>query len=144
MIDRDPGQSRLELLEGVLDPTRHIERVRPRELLDDQHHARAVVDDRLTDERLVGVDELDDVGQREELAVAAGDRDVGQVLDADDRRDVPDHEALVRRVDEATGPGEVARVELEESVIERLGHGVHDRAQRDALLGHLGRRPPAR
>ena len=64
---------------------------------------------------------------------------MGQVLDADDRRHVADDEALVGRIDVAAGPGEVAGVELQEPVVERLGDGVHDVGEGDAVLDELVR-----
>ena len=123
-----------QVVERLLDAAGDVQRVRPWELLDDEHDARAVVDDRLADEGLVVLDELDDLGQRDGLAVAAGHGHVREILRGDDGRDVADDEPLVGRVDESAGPGEVAGVELEEAVVERLGDGVHDVGQRDPVL----------
>ena len=139
VIDVDAGQARAELVEGFLDAARDIERVRPRELLDDEHHARTVVDDRLADERLVILDELDHLGQRDGLIVSPRDRDVGEILDPDDRRDVADDEPLIRGIDESAGAREVAGVELQDPVVQGLGDGIHDVREGDAVLDHLVR-----
>ena len=89
-----------ELLEGLLDPAGHVERVRPRELLDDEEDAEAVVDDRIPDHRLVVSDELGHVGERDLVAVTPGDGHVREVVDFDDRWDVVDVEPLVGRIDD--------------------------------------------
>ena len=52
-VDLDARQAGPQLLERLLDAAGHLERVGPRELLDDQQQARAVVDDRVADQRLV-------------------------------------------------------------------------------------------
>ena len=48
-----PGEPGPHLVDGGLDALRDVERVAPRELLDDHHETRAAVDDRVADERLV-------------------------------------------------------------------------------------------
>ena len=58
-----PGQAGRELVERLLDAVGDVERVGPRELLDDEHQARAVVDDGVADQRLVVVDDVGDVAE---------------------------------------------------------------------------------
>ena len=52
-VDRDPGEAGLQLVERRLDSSRHVQGVRPRQLLDDEHQPVAVVDDGIADQRLV-------------------------------------------------------------------------------------------
>ena len=54
-----------------LDALGHLERVAPGELLDDQHQARAVVDDGVADQRLVVLDHVGHVAEAQRLAVRA-------------------------------------------------------------------------
>ena len=56
------GQTGLQLLERLLDAFGHIEGVGARELLDDEQQALAIVDDRVTDQRLVVDLDVRDVG----------------------------------------------------------------------------------
>ena len=64
----NPGEARTQLLERVLDPLGHLEGVRTRELLDDEQKAVAIVDDRVTDQRLVVDLDVGDVGEAEVAA----------------------------------------------------------------------------
>ncbi len=64
-----PGQARLHLLDRLFDPARDVERVRPRELLHDEQQAGPVVDDGITEKRLVVLDDLGDVAQMDRLAL---------------------------------------------------------------------------
>ena len=66
----------------VLDPSRDIEGVRPRELLDDEHQAGTVVDDGVAHERLVVDHDVGHVAQEDGLAVAVLDRHLGEVAPA--------------------------------------------------------------
>ena len=58
-----PGQARLKLLDRLVDVARHLQRVAPRILLDDQQQARAAVDDRVAGERLRADREIGDVAE---------------------------------------------------------------------------------
>ena len=64
-----PGKAGPQLVERLLDAVRDLERVRARELLDDEQQARvAVVDDRVADQRLVVLDHVGDVAERSAAA----------------------------------------------------------------------------
>ena len=52
-VERDPGQAGLQRIDHLVHVPRDVERVAPRELLHDQQQARAVLDDGVTDKRLV-------------------------------------------------------------------------------------------
>ena len=91
-----PGQAGRQRGEGVLDARGHLEGVGARELLDDQEQARAVVDDRVADQRLVVLDDRRDVTERAATGRPAVDRsigDLGQVGGGGDRLDVLDRRA---------------------------------------------------
>ena len=63
-VDLDPLEARPELVDRRFHTARDVERVRPRELLDDEHDARTVVDDRIAEERLMIEHDVGDAGQR--------------------------------------------------------------------------------
>ena len=94
-VELDPGQTGSHLVDRRLDALGDLERVAPRQLLDDEHQARAVVDDRVADEGLVVVDHLGHVAEHDRSPLALHDDHLGQVLRRDDRQDVPDREPLV-------------------------------------------------
>ena len=89
------------------------------QLLDDEHEPGTVVDDGVAGERLgPPVTTWATSPMRSGLAVALGQRHLGQVLRRDDRQLVADPEPLVRRVDEPTGADEPALGELQEPGVE--------------------------
>ena len=88
-----PGR---QIVERRLDALRDVQRVRPRELLDDEQQARPVVDDRVADERLVAVDQSRHVAERDDWPLRPSTTP-GQVAGRHDRRHVMDVQALVRR-----------------------------------------------
>ena len=109
-VDLDALEARPQLLERLLDAAGDVERVGPRELLDDEHDARAVVDDGVAEQRLVVQRRGSATSrQRDLLAVCALERRrcarssavtiVGDVLD---------DEPLVGGVDEAARADDVA------------------------------------
>ena len=70
-VDLDARQPGPQLLEGLLDPAGHLERVGPAELLDDEQQPRAVVDDGVADQRLGVHDAPAHVAEAQRLAVRA-------------------------------------------------------------------------
>ena len=94
-----PGRPGLHLVDRVLDALRDVERVAPRQLLDDQHEARTVVDDRVADERLVVLLRRSATSPRRRrravasLPTATWARSAGVTIGSD----VLDAEPLVRR-----------------------------------------------
>ena len=133
-VDLDALQARPHLLDGVFDAPGDVERVRPRQLLDDEHQPGTVVDDGVAQERLVVDHDVGHVAQEEGLAEAVLDRHLGEVLRRDDREDVPDVEPLVRSVDESAG-ADLAGVRPadEASDVEVLGRLLLKRDQRDVV-----------
>ena len=101
-VEVDAGQTGLQRADDVLDAARHLDRVRPRQFLHDQQQPGAVVDDRVTDQRLVGLENVRDVTELDRrrqwrvlvLRLARGwcrrwsavDGDLGEVGRRDDRR----------------------------------------------------------
>ncbi len=118
---RRPGRS---VVERLLDAAGHLERVRPRLLLDDQQQARAVVDDRVADRRRVPPRHSADVAERERRAVglaAVVHGHPGHVGRPHDRQHVVDGEPLVGRVDEAAHPVLGGVGVLQQAEVERVG-----------------------
>ena len=125
-------QPGLERLERLLDAAGHFERVALGLLLDDEQQARAVVDDGVADGGRRADRHVRHVAQPHRGAAAEIDDRARQVLRLDDRRQVPDGQALVRRVDEAAG--------LEHGGV---AGGLDDRVERDAVGAAAGRDRPA-
>ena len=104
-IGPNPGEAWTQLLERVLDPLGHLEGVRTRKLLDDEQKAIAIVDDRVTDQRLVVDLDVGDIGEAE---VAGGSLD-GHLAKLLRSRDLVEHvphlEPLLRGLDEPSGAG---------------------------------------
>jgi hypothetical protein len=134
-VDLDPLQARSQLVERILDATRDIEGVRPRELLDDEHQARTVVDDGVPDERLMVLDQIGDIGQADLAAVAPDQVHMGEVTRRQDRRHVADGQSLVGGVDEAALGDDGSARELQDPDVECLGDSLHDLLEGDLVLG---------
>ncbi len=136
-VDLDALETRTQLREGLLDAAGDVEGVGPRELLDDQHDPWAVVDDGVTDQRLEVEDELRDVGQGDLLAECVLDRDVGETLGSDDRRQVLDDDPLGGGVDKSARADEAAVTEPEKPGVEGRCGRHHHIVERDAVRRHL-------
>src|SRR3990170_184046 len=95
-VDRDPGKPGAQLVQRRLDPLRDLERVAPGELLDDQHEARAVVDDGVAYQRLLRLHDRGHVAEEDRLILVLDDHHLGQLAWRQDRQDVADREPLVR------------------------------------------------
>ena len=140
-----PGRPGLQLSSACLDAAGHVEGVGPRELLDDEHQARAVVDDGVADQRLVVAAR----GRRHRVRGTCACRPAARRArprgrsGRDDRRDVLDREPLVGGVDEATGADDVLpSVNMSMPGVERAAVASMTWFERDAAGGHLlGHRP---
>ena len=132
-VDVEAGEPGPHLVDGVLDALRDVERVPPRELLDDHHETRAAVDDRVADERLVVLHDAGDVADADGLATALGHDDLGQLGGLEHRQDVVDVEPLVGGVDEAALADDRAARVLEDARVEGVAGRLHDLVERDAL-----------
>ena len=85
-------------------PLRDLHRVGAAELLDDQHQARAVVDDALAPDRLVVLDvTLPRSPRRSTWPLRRSTGTLREVSGGHDRLDVADVQPLGRRLDEAAG-----------------------------------------
>ncbi len=115
-----PGKTRPHLVDRLFHAPRHVERVRPGKLLDDEHQARAVVDDGVARERLVVDDDVGHVAEQDRGAVGRRDRDLRERIRRDDRLNVLDRQPLVRRVDEPSGTDHRSAREEEEPRVQRL------------------------
>ena len=73
--------------------------------------------------------------QRRAVVCVASIGTLARSSGVDDRRDVPDAEPLVGRLDEAAGADHGAVGELQQPGVERVGGGLHDLVER-----HLVRR----
>ena len=76
------GKAGLQVVERIFDVLGDLQRVCVRELLQDEQQAGAAVDDGVADQRLGPVHHVRDVAQAHRLAVAALDRQLGQVVEA--------------------------------------------------------------
>ena len=124
-VDLDPRERRLEDRERLLDATRHVEGVRPGELLDDQQQALAVIDDRIADERLMPDDDVRDVADRGHPRAVGLDDDFARSWSSATGWTWRHGQSLVRRLDEPARPHRCAVRELEQAGIERIGRRRH-------------------
>ena len=90
MVDLDAGQAGPHLVERRLHPSGDLQRVGPGKLLDDEHQARAVVDDGVADEQRLFPQHVRHVAQADRAAVLRHDRHLGQIFRRDAGRDGPD------------------------------------------------------
>ena len=138
-VDLEVRKARAHLVDGLLDVARHVERVAPRQLLDHEHEARAIVDDGVAGEERRLLDHLGDVADPQRLAIPLGQCDLGEVLRRHDGELVADAEALVRRVDEAAGADEATLRELQDAGVQGGGGDLHDVIERHLRRGELVR-----
>ena len=142
-VDLDAAQGGAQRLQGLLHAPRHVERVAPGLLLDDQQEAGAVVDDGVADRRGVALHHARHVADAQGRAAAEGDRHRGEVLRARDRSRLRDGEPLVGGVDEAPGahgrglPGGGDQ-RVEGQVVRAEALGVHEDLQLAVALAPDG------
>ena len=133
-VDLDPGQAGSHLVERRLDPPRHLERISPRELLDDEEQARAVVDHGVASQRLVVDEHLGHVAEHDRLPSALLDDHLGHVLGRDDRQDVADGELLIGSLHRPPGADHRSVRVLQQTRVERVRGGRHDFVERHMKL----------
>jgi hypothetical protein len=100
-VDRDAGQTGLQLFEHLLDSGGDIEGVSPGLLFDDEEDAVAVIDDRVADQGGMADLDLRDIAEADGGTVAELDDGAGEVLRRGDEGELVDGEPQVRRVDES-------------------------------------------
>ena len=132
-----PVRAGRQVSHRLVDALRHVQGVRPGELLHDEEDARPVVDDRLAVQWLMPADQSRHFAERDELAVTTLDLDVGEVCGRHDRRHVMDVQALVGGLDESAGPERVRLRELEDALVEGFRGGLHHGLDGDAMLRQL-------
>ena len=136
-VDLDVLEPRRDLLERFVGAARHVERVGPGELLDDQQDAGTIIDDRIANQRRVVLDHPCDIGELELGPVL--ERDLAQIVRRDDRQDIANLQPLVRRIDEAARSDKVTVRELDEARIERVADRLVDHRQGHLVLNELVR-----
>ena len=130
-----PGSPGCSSSSAVLDAARHLQRVRPRELLDDEHAGPGP--SLMTASPISGwwsVTTLADVAQAERRCRPRSTTGTwARLVRRRDRQHVADAQALVRRVDEPAGADDGALGVLQQPGVERVGGGVHHLVERDAV-----------
>ena len=141
-VDVHPRKPRPQIGQHFFHAARHVERVGPRQLLDDHHQTGTVVDDRVADHRPGVVGDVGDIAQPWRVSpplVLHGDRHVGQVLGREHRGIEMNHQPLVRRVQHAVDPRFRSGGIPEQPEVQRLRGRFHDLIERDVVGAHQAR-----
>ena len=127
-------------------PARDLQRVGAAELLDDQQQARAVVDDALAPQRLVRPRaRVADVAEAQRPAAALERPGPRRAPPASSiGLDVADVQPPAVGLDEAAGADDRAVGVLQQAGIQRVGRGVHDLLERDAVARRAAPGRPGR
>ena len=140
-VEVDARQTRFERLDGGVDALSHLERVAPRQLLDDQQQSGAAVDHGVADDRLVVGDHPAYVAQphRARRRGLLFERHLGELPGCADRHHVDDLQTLVGGLQKAAGADHGAGGELQRARVESIGGRALDVVERDVQRRHLRR-----